>query len=124
MSESAFYGGMDGSKAGAMSQTEQVGTPTSGFLDSEEVVAALGSLTAQDKLKLHNIEKVYLRGTDLSPKDLLHEALCAVIMGDRKCPRAVSPMAFIVQTMRSIASHKRARHRREMADGGCGAERR
>jgi DNA-directed RNA polymerase specialized sigma24 family protein len=121
MSESASYGGMDGRKAGAMSQTGPVGSEaaaTSGFLDSEEVAAALGSLSAQDKLKLHEIEKVYLRGTDLSPKDLLHEAVCAVIMGDRKCPRAVSPMAFIVQTMRSLANHRRAKHRREMADGG------
>src|SRR6185312_920162 len=40
-------------------------------------------------------------------------------MGDRRCPRGVSPVAFIVQTMRSLASHQRTKRRREMADGGA-----
>jgi DNA-directed RNA polymerase specialized sigma24 family protein len=105
-----------------MSQTGSVEpepAPSGGFLDSEEVVAALDSLSAQDKLKLYAIEKYCLRGTDLSPKELLHEAMCSVIMGDRKCPRRVSPMAFIVQTMRSLAGHQRTKRSREMADGGA-----
>ncbi len=122
MSEIAFHGGIDFRTAGAMSQTGQDGTePASSadFLDPEEVGAALDSLSAEDKLKLLAIEKYCLRGTDLSPKELLHEAMCGVIMGDRKCPRGVSPMAFIVQTMRSIASHQRTKRRREMADGGA-----
>src|SRR5262249_14596828 len=76
----------------------------------------------ENRLKLHEIERVALRGTDLSPGDLLHEALCAAIMGDRKCPRRVPFMAFIVQTMRSIASHYREKHLRESADGGTTQE--
>ena len=105
-----------------MSQTGPVGSeppPRTHFLDSEEIVAAFDSLSAQDQLKLHEIEKVYLRGTDLSPKDLVHEAMCAAILGDRNFPRSVSPVAFIVQTMRSLASHHRAKRRREIADGGA-----
>ncbi len=43
-------------------------------------------------------------------------------MGDRKCPRDVAFMAFIVQTMRSIASHHREKRWREPADGGAAQE--
>ena len=80
------------------------------------------SLSPENRLKLYEIERIALRGTDLSPGDLLHEALCAAIMGDRKCPRDVPFMAFIVQTMRSIASHHREKRRREPADGGAAQE--
>jgi DNA-directed RNA polymerase specialized sigma24 family protein len=103
-----------------MSQTGQIesepATP-GGFLDSEDISEAFGSLSPENRLKLHEIERVALRGTDLSPGDLLHEALCAAIMGERKCPRDVPFMAFIVQTMRSIASHHREKRLRERADG-------
>ena len=105
-----------------MSQTGLVGpepVPSGGLLDSEEIVAAWDSLSVPDRFKLKEIEKVFLRGTDLSAGDLLHEAMCAAIMGDRKWPRTVAPMAFLIQTMRSLASHQRAKHRREMADGGA-----
>src|SRR6266566_5995112 len=125
MSEIVFLGGMDGETAGAMSQTGQVGqqpAPSGGFLGSEEVVVALDSLPAEEKLKLQAIEKVLLRGTDLSPGDLFHEAMCAAILGDRKCPRDVAPAAFIVQTMRSIANHQREKRLRETADGGAAQE--
>jgi DNA-directed RNA polymerase specialized sigma24 family protein len=124
MSETAALGGMKG-KTAAMSQTGQIGsepvTPD-GFLDSVDIVEASGSLSPENRLKLDAIERVALRGTDLSPRDLLHEALCAAIMGDRKCPRHVPFMAFIVQTMRSIASHHREKRRREPADGGAAQE--
>lgn len=105
-----------------MSQTglvEPVPAPSGGFLDSEEIMAALDSLSVHDRFKLKEVEKVFLRGTDLSAGDLLHEAMCAAILGDRKWPRELAPMAFIIQTMRSLTSHKRAKHRREMADGGA-----
>jgi DNA-directed RNA polymerase specialized sigma24 family protein len=108
-----------------MSQTGQAGpqpAPSSGFLDSEEISEAFGSLSTENRLKLDAIETVYLRGTDLSPGDLLHEALCAAIMGDRNCPRVTAFMAFIIQTMRSIAGHHRDKRQREMADGGTSQE--
>jgi DNA-directed RNA polymerase specialized sigma24 family protein len=124
MSETAVLGGMKG-KTLAMSQTGQIGSEpvtSEGFLDSEDISEAFGSLSPENRLKLYAIERVALRGTDLSPGDLLHEALCAAIMGDRKCPRHVPFMAFIVQTMRSIASHHREERRREPADGGAAQE--
>jgi DNA-directed RNA polymerase specialized sigma24 family protein len=108
-----------------MSQTCQTGSEgrsAGDLLDAEEFCAAFDGLSAADKLKLGEIERVYLRGTDLKQGDLLHEALCAAILGDRKCPRRVPVMAFIIQTMRSMASHRREKHAREIADGGAAQE--
>ena len=124
MSETAVLGGMKG-RAPAMSQTGQIGSEPAAsgkFLDSEDISEAFDSLSPENRLKLYEIERIALRGTDLSPGDLLHEALSAAIMGDRKCPRDVPFMAFIVQTMRSIASHHREKRRREPADGGAAQE--
>jgi hypothetical protein len=108
-----------------MSQTGQTGLEggsAGDLLDAEEFGAAVDGLSASDKLKLREIERVYLRGTDLKEGDLLHEALCAAILGDRKCPRRVPVMAFIVKSMQSIASHRREKHAREIADGGAAQE--
>jgi DNA-directed RNA polymerase specialized sigma24 family protein len=108
-----------------MRQTEQIDSEpatSDEFLDSEDISEVFDTLSPENRLKLSEIERVALRGTDLSPGDLLHEALCAAIMGDRKCPRRVPFMAFIVQTMRSIASHHREKRQREPADGGAAQE--
>jgi DNA-directed RNA polymerase specialized sigma24 family protein len=124
MSETALVGGMKG-KTPAMSQTEQIGSlPTTSdrFLDSEDISEAFETLSPENRLKLYAIERVARRATDLSSGDLLHEALCAAIMGDRKCPRHVPFMVFIVRTMRSIASHHREKRQREPADGGTAQE--
>jgi hypothetical protein len=103
-----------------MSESVEIGTvPAEApeHLDSEEMVAALNALSASDKLKLRAIEKVYLSGTGFSPKELLHEAMCRGIFNARKCPRDVPVMAFVVQTMRSIANHDREERHRETTDG-------
>jgi DNA-directed RNA polymerase specialized sigma24 family protein len=124
MSETAVLGGMK-SRAPAMSETRQIGSEPAAsgrFLDSEDISEAFDSLSPENRLKLYEIERIALRGTDLSPGDLLHEALCAAIVGDRNCPRDVPFMAFVVQTMRSIASHHREKRRREPADGGAAQE--
>ena len=124
MSETAVLGGMK-DRASAMSQTGRIGSEpaaSGGFLDSEDISETFDSLSPENRLKLYEIERIALRGTDLLPGDLLHEALCAAIMGDRKCPRDVSFMAFIVQTMRSVASHHREKRWREPADGGAAQE--
>jgi DNA-directed RNA polymerase specialized sigma24 family protein len=85
-------------------------------LDPEEITDAFDSLSPQDKLRLEAIEKVYLGGTGFSPNQLLHETMCSTIMGDRKCPRHVSFMAFFIQSMRGIASHEREKRARETPD--------
>jgi hypothetical protein len=77
-----------------------------------EVFAAFAALSADDKLKLDAIERIKRWGTGFGRGQLLHEAFCQVVLGERRCPRDVPLMAFLVQTMRSLASHERARQRR------------
>jgi DNA-directed RNA polymerase specialized sigma24 family protein len=81
-------------------------------LSAEEIGAAFGSLSAGDKLKLEAIEAIKRSGTRFKSGQLIHEAVCQAILGERKCPRGIAVMAFLVQTMRSIASHERERQRR------------
>jgi DNA-directed RNA polymerase specialized sigma24 family protein len=76
-------------------------------LEHDEVLAALDTISPDDRLKLHAIEGVLLRGTRFAPRGLLQEAVCRAIMGDRHCPKRVPFMAFLVMSMKSIASHDR-----------------
>ena len=81
-------------------------------LAPEEVLEKLDSLSADDKLRLRLLERRRLGGTDLQEGELYHEAICLVILGDRRCPRGESVIAFMAQTMRNIASHRRAKLKR------------
>jgi DNA-directed RNA polymerase specialized sigma24 family protein len=84
------------------------------YLDRDEVETALDSLSADDKLKLLAVERTFLGGTGYTPKELLHDATCRVIFGERKWPRSVNPVAFLIETMRSITSHARKKRKREV----------
>lgn len=77
-----------------------------------EIGAAFDGLSPDDKLKLHAIDAQFCGGTGLGQQELLYEAVCRALTGARKCPREVSFMAFMVETMRSIASHERAKRSR------------
>jgi hypothetical protein len=81
-------------------------------LSAEEVLAALEALSADDKVKLIAIERKFLGGTGRQQGELYREALCRALLGERHCPRTVPVMAFLVETMRSIASHDRKQQRR------------
>jgi DNA-directed RNA polymerase specialized sigma24 family protein len=101
-----------------MSDTEaDSGTepPDSEHLAPEEVLQALDSMSADDKLKLNRIEERRRAGTDFGKGGLYHEALCLTLLGKRKCPVGVSLVAFLIQTMRSLASHSRAKLKRAQA---------
>lgn len=76
-------------------------------LTVDEIRTAIDHLTADDMLKLHLIERRLLGGTDLSKGDLIQEAICRALLGDRHWPRGEPVMACIVQTMKSLASHAR-----------------
>ena len=41
--------------------------------------------------------------------ELLHKAMCGAIFGERRCPCDLPVIAFLAQTMRSLASHERER---------------
>jgi len=81
--------------------------PESKHLAPEEVLERLDSLSPQDKRRLKLIELRRLSGTDFKEGLLYQEAVCQAILGERRCPREVSFVAFLAQSMRSIASHRR-----------------
>ena len=80
----------------------------------EEVLEKLDSLTAEDKIRLRLIERRRLGGTDFKEGLLYQEAVCQAILGERKCPRDASFVAFLAQSMRSVASHRRKRLARQV----------
>ena len=81
--------------------------PESKHLAPEEVLERLDSLSPEDKRRLKLIELRRLSGTDFKEGLLYQEAVCQAILGERRCPREVSFVAFLAQSMRSIASHRR-----------------
>jgi hypothetical protein len=92
--------------------------PRGEFLSTDELIGAVNALSPDDKFKLDAIEGIRRRGTGFGQGELLHEATCRTILGARACPRDVAVMAFLVETMRSIASHDRVQRKRFDAVGG------
>lgn len=92
--------------------------PEREHLGTDEIGAAFDGLSRDDKLKLHAIEAHLLGGTGLGSGELLRDAVYRALEGERKCPRDVPFMAFLVMTMKSIAWHARRRSHRTvvMAD--------
>ncbi len=76
-------------------------------LAPEEVLEKLDSMSADDKRRLRLIERRRRGGTDFGENELYSEAVCQAIVGERRCPRDESFIAFLAQSMRSIASHRR-----------------
>jgi DNA-directed RNA polymerase specialized sigma24 family protein len=88
-------------------------------LGYDEVIAAVEALSALDQARLDRLELRHLGGTDFAEGDLLHDAVCAAILGDKKCPRTTPFIAFLAQSMRNIAGRQRRKLRRHvpLADG-------
>jgi DNA-directed RNA polymerase specialized sigma24 family protein len=91
-----------------------VATPERDYLSGAEIGAAIEALSPGDKLKLAVIDDRMRGGTGLGRGDLLQEVVLRALDGSRKCPRSVSFMAFLVESMRSIAGHERAKNRRNV----------
>jgi DNA-directed RNA polymerase specialized sigma24 family protein len=81
--------------------------PDKEHLAPEEVLEKLESMSAEDKIRLRLIERRRRGGTDFPEGHLYNEAVCLTVLGKRKCPRDISLIAFLVETMRSLASHRR-----------------
>ena len=88
-------------------------TATAEHLTAEEVLAAFEALSPDDKRKLIVIERKFLGGSGRQRGELYREALCRALLGERHCPRALPIIAFLIQTMRSIASHDRERQSKQ-----------
>ena len=84
-------------------------------LSTDEVWAVIDSLSADDKTRLGRIERRHRGGTDFTDGELVHNAICSAIEGTRKCPRNTVVIAFLAETMRSLASHRRKRLERQVS---------
>lgn len=78
------------------------------------IVGSPTPLTSEDKRRLKLIELRRLSGTDFQEGLLYQEALCQALLSERHCPCDVSFVAFLAQSMRSIASHRRAELARQI----------
>lgn len=87
------------------------GKPKRECLGTDEIIVAFGDLETDEKLKLAAIEMHLLSGTGFSKGEIVQEAVCRAVLGQRKCPRDVPLMAFLVETMKSIAFHERRKRR-------------
>jgi DNA-directed RNA polymerase specialized sigma24 family protein len=85
----------------------ELSEPERRHLAPEEVLEWLDLLSSEDKRRLKLIELRRLSGTDFKEGLLYQEAVCQVLLGERRCPRGVLFVAFLAQSMRSIASHRR-----------------
>jgi DNA-directed RNA polymerase specialized sigma24 family protein len=92
----------------------ELSAPESRHLAPEEVLEQLDSLSPEDKRRLKLIELRRLSGTDFKDGLLYQEAVCQALLGERRCPRETAFVAFLAQSMRSIASHRRAKLARQM----------
>lgn len=79
------------------------------YLSREEASDRLGTLSAADCYRLERIAKGRTFGLVLDWQDLLQEAFARVISGSRRCPDNVEFMAFLAQTIRSVANEERRR---------------
>jgi hypothetical protein len=94
---------------------EMSGSPTGGkaavseteHLAVGEVREKLDSISDDDLRRLRLIERRRRGGTDFGENELYFEAVCQAVVGERRCPKDVSFVAFLAQSMRSIASHRR-----------------
>jgi len=82
--------------------------PSSGFVSTKEVAAALAELSTADSVRLAQLARLRCLGAvGLEWQDLLHEAFIRLLDGRRRWPRDVPLVAFMAQTMRSIATESR-----------------
>jgi DNA-directed RNA polymerase specialized sigma24 family protein len=70
---------------------------------SNEITDAILALTDAQWIRLHKVADKYTWLCRLEADDLLQEALCRAIAGDRRCPLHVDPVKFLAEVMRSIA---------------------
>ncbi|TYO65357.1 hypothetical protein FXV83_16805 [Bradyrhizobium hipponense] len=87
----------------------EVSASATEHLTYDKVASALDGLTPLDLARLDAVERRYLGGTDFAEGDLLQEAMCSALFEEKRCPRITRFIAFLVQSMRNIAGHRRDR---------------
>lgn len=88
---------------------ESVAAPQD-YASASECNAAIAALTDPDLVRLKQIAKLRAVGVPgMTWEDLFSEAVARTLDGDRMWPKTVPLVAFLAQTMRSIASDERRR---------------
>jgi hypothetical protein len=77
--------------------------PSTSALSRSEVIEAIQALTSAEKIALMKVARLHARKTPFGHDDLLQEAICRLLSGDRVFPRGSSPVALLVGVIRSIA---------------------
>ncbi len=72
-------------------------------LSPSEVMQAIQALEDGEKDGLAKIARLYARKTPYDHADLLQEAICRVLSGERKWPHGLPPVLFLGGVIRSIA---------------------
>jgi len=86
-------------------------------LSPEEFKQQLDKLSVTDVSKIMAVAKVkHVNGTGMEFEDLLIESIARVLKGSRKVPRNVPIVAYLIQTIRSIASSERKKQRKVTKD--------
>src|SRR5262245_5883104 len=89
-------------------------------LSRTEVIGAIQALTDEEKTALAKVARLYATKTPYDHGDLLQEAMCRMLSGDRKWPRELPALLVLGGVMRSVAWQWR---RKEFAsDGAAGAD--
>jgi hypothetical protein len=70
----------------------------------DEIETAIQSLADAQWIRLRKAAEYFAWVYDIEAKDLLQEAFCRALAGDRKCPKHVGVVKFLVEAMRSIAN--------------------
>lgn len=79
------------------------------YLSREEASGRLRGLGAADHYRLERIARGRAFGLTMDWEDLLQETFARVISGSRRCPDDIEFMAFLAQTIRSVANEERRR---------------
>lgn len=81
----------------------QIGRGGDATLSRSEIVGAIQALADGEKTALAKIARLYAAKTPYDHGDLLQEAMCRVLSGERKWPRGVPPVLLLGGVIRSIA---------------------
>ena len=81
--------------------------PVSDLASTQEAALTLRDLSQADLLRLKQIAKMRSSGlVSLDWEDLVNEAVARVLAGTRRWPKSVPFIAFMAQTIRSVASEE------------------
>jgi len=83
------------------------------ILTVDELRASITGFSQADHLRLGRAARILCGGSGFEWNDLINEAVVRALAGSRNCPRATSPVVFLVGAMRSIVSTGREVQARE-----------